>query len=415
MMRAIFATGFAVLALAGPSQAQSGADQLRDFLYEGRIAEGIETFGTRTEDPEAAFGLGFLTFVSGVEGLAGAFHRHGFDPERGIATSPLLGMPSTAQRRSEPDQISYGAFRDYLEAFVARMDEAHDLLLAASEDTGFAVEIDIMRIRIDIDGDGEAGETESIGAFLAQASGMPPEFGLEGALDEIPDARFAFDAADAIWLAGYSQVLAFHADFLLAHDFGDFFTAVMHRFFPGAGLPMEDHRPSGSLFMDRDSDVLIADAIAAIHTLNWPVTDRERLLHAQDRALAVIALSRRNWEAILAETDDNLEFIPSPYQTPVHEEMVVTKAMVSAWHEALDSAERILTGDLLLPHWRFANLGFDLNRYFETAERTDLVLILTGYDARPFMREGKIASAEDFALANDVFGDAIWGYMFWFN
>lgn len=413
-MRAFVASGFAVLAAAMPAQAQSDAELLRGFLYEGRIAEGIETFAAQ-DDPEAAFGLGFLTFVSGVEDLAAAFYRHGFDPERGIATSPLFGMPTASERTHEPDALAYDAFRTYLESFVETMDSAHDLLLAASEDRAFAIEIDIMRVRIDIDGDGVAGETESIGAFLAQAAGIAPELGLGEGVEDIPDLTFGFDAADAIWLAGYSQILAFNADFLLAHDFETFFDAVMHRLFPGAGLPMEAHVPAESLFFDRDSDALLADALTAIHTINWPVTDGARLKRAQERALAVIGLSRRNWEAILAETDDNLELIPSPYQTPVNEGMEITKAMVTAWHEALDSVEKVLTGELLLPHWRFAGVGFDLDLYFSQAQRTDIVLLLAGFDALPFLREGEIASEEDFAATNEVFGDAIWGYALWFN
>ena len=412
-MRAVVA-GIAVAALAAPVQAQSSADDLRDFLYEGRIAEGIEAFAGRQDDAEAAFGLGFLTFAAGVEDLAAAFYRHGFDPQRGIATSPIFGMPAAPERSKEPEALAYGDFRTYLEDFVVTMDGAHELLLAASEDRAFAVELDIMQIRIDIDGDGVAGEMESIGAFLARASGMSRELGVGSELEGLPTS-FAFDAADAIWMAGYSQILAFNADFILAHDFGDFFVAIMHRLFPGAWLPMEAYAPAGSLFMDRDSDALLADAIAAIHTLNWPVIDRERLLGARDRALAVLDLSRRNWEAILAETDDNREFIPSPYQTPVHEDMKITKAMVSAWHEALDSTGRVIRGELLLPHWRFSGVGFDLNLYFEEAERTDLVLLFTGLDALPFLREGEIASEEDFAATNAVFGDAIWGYALWFN
>lgn len=412
-MRVIVA-GIAIAALSAPVQAQSSADDLRGFLYEGRIAEGIEAFLARQDDAEAAFGLGFLTFAAGIEDLAAAFYRHGFNPQRGIAVSPIFGLPTAPESTEVPQALAYGDFRTYLEEFVVTMDAAHDLLLAASEDRDFAVELDIMAIRIDIDGDGVAGATESIGAFLAQAGGMVPDLELEDELDDMP-LSFAFDAADAIWLAGYSQILAFNADFALAHEFGDFFTAIMHRLFPGAGLPMEDYAPSDSLFMDRDSDALLADAIAAVHTINWPVIDRERLVRTRNRALAVLNLSRRNWEAILAETDDNREFIPSPYQTPVHEDMKITKQMVSAWHDALDSTERVIRGELLLPHWRFSGVGFDLNLYFEAAERTDLVLLFTGMDALPFLREGDIASAEDFASANEVFGDAIWGYALWFN
>ena len=74
----------------------------------------------------------------------------------------------------------------------------------------------------------------------------------------------------------------------------------------------------------------------------------------------------------------------------------------------------MLAGELLIPHWRF-NKGFDLKAYFENATRTDLVMLITGYDALPFLKDGPIASPESFAEANRVFGDALIGYAFWFN
>ena len=201
----------------------------------------------------------------------------------------------------------------------------------------------------------------------------------------------------------------------LAHDFETFFDAVMHRIFPGAGLPMERHVSDGQLFMDRDSDALLADAIAAIHTINWPVEHPERLLGVQERLLEIFDLSRRNWAAILAETDDHLEFMPAPRQTALHEGMVITKPMVEAWLETLDVSERIVTGELLLPHWRYSRLGFDLDAFFNGAERTDMVMLFTGHDALPFLKEGAIADAQSFAAANAVFGSSIFDYALWFN
>lgn len=291
------------------------------------------------------------------------------------------------------------------------------LLVTASEGE-FAVEIDVAKIRVDIDGDGEAGETESVGAFLAMAAGVGERVDMGTGLAPemvLPASVFAFDGSDALWLAGYSQVLAAQSDFLLAHDFEDFFNAALHRLFPGAGLPMEAYASDGQMFMDRDTDALLADAIAMIHTIDWPVIERERLLAVRDRALAMIDLSRRNWAAILAETDDNLEFMPAPGQTPQTTVMAVTKPMVEAWLETLDVAEAIIGGELLLPHWRYRNLGFDLAAWVEGAERTDLVLLFTGLDALPYLREGEIADAESFAAANSVFGRSIWNYALWFN
>src|SRR5690606_15103041 len=129
---------------------------------------------------------------------------------------------------------------------------------------------------------------------------------------------------------------------------------------------------------------------------------------------AITGLSRRNWEAILAETDDNRELLPSPRQHGITPDAMITEEQVNAWMAALDTADQVLDGTLLIPHWRFQK-GFDLKAYFETARKTDLVMLITGYDALPFLKDGPIASAESFRAANEVFGDALIGYAFWFN
>ena len=68
----------------------------------------------------------------------------------------------------------------------------------------------------------------------------------------------------------------------------------------------------------------------------------------------------------------------------------------------------------ILPHWRFKQ-GFDLKAWFETAERTDVVMLLTGKDALPYLRDGPIADADSFAAANAAFGDEFLLYALWFN
>ena len=236
----------------------------------------------------------------------------------------------------------------------------------------------------------------------------------DGAPAAMPDASIGFDRADAIWLAGYSQVFASHADFLLAHDFSDLVNASFHRFFPHAGLPMEKYQLGGSIMIDPWSDSALGDVIAAVHSLNMKVIDADRLKGVLARLTSITALSRQNWQAILAETDDNRELVPSPRQTPIVPGGVVTQATVDAWMATLDTADEILDGKLLVPHWRFKQ-GFDLAAYFNTAKRTDIVMLLTGYDALPFLKDGPVANAASFAAANKVFGDQMLGYAFWFN
>src|SRR5690606_20270601 len=135
-------------------------------------------------------------------------------------------------------------------------------------------------------------------------------------VDAMPDLIVGFDNADAIWFAGYANIAAAPVDLVLAHDFSAFFDAYMHRIFPRAGLPMEEYVRGGTLLMDPDGDTFIADLVAALHTAEFPVEDPARLAGVLGRLNAITALSRRNWELILAETDDNRELVPSPRQTP---------------------------------------------------------------------------------------------------
>jgi hypothetical protein len=192
------------------------------------------------------------------------------------------------------------------------------------------------------------------------------------------------------------------------------FAATFHRIFPQAGLPMQDYASGGMLMMDPASDAAIADAVAFVHTFNFPVVEPERFTGVLERLKAVTAHSRQNWDAIRAETDDNRELVPSPAQTSLVPDVAVTEEVVDAWMATLDSVDQILAGELLIPHWRFRQ-GFDLAAYFETAERTDAVMIFTGYGALPYLKDGPVADAEAFQDGLAVFGDNFPGFALWFN
>ncbi|UXN72260.1 hypothetical protein N8D56_12730 [Devosia sp. A8/3-2] len=127
-------------------------------------------------------------------------------------------------------------------------------------------------------------------------------------------------------------------DLISAHDFSDFFNAYLHRVFPKSGLPMQDYGSGGVLFLDGNSDAGIADMIAAIHTMNFPVLDTARLAGVLTRLKSITALSRQNWDAILAETDDNRELVPSPTQTSLVPEAPVTqKRSMPGWQRSTPS------------------------------------------------------------------------------
>ena len=423
------ALAFSGLLLAAPPvQASDVGTIIREALTSGDLEGGSDQLAPylASEHPEAMFGTGLIWFVSAVEELSQALYRHGFETPATGPLGPEFQMP--VPRNPDPEPVDYDKVREILSTFVDRLDAAREILEGAGAAGDYVVVLDPMTFRIDVNGDGTAETTETIGNIIGLSAGLarpgarpdePPstsgrEAGEDDAGAALPDTSIGFDRADAIWLAGYSQVLAGQADFVLAHDFSGLVETTFHRFFPRAGLPMQDYQRGGQLVLDPETDTAIADLIAFIHTLNWPVVEPDRLARVLVRGKSVLDLSRRNWDAILAETDDQRELVPSPSQTSIVPDGVVTDEVVAAWRETLDVAERVLDGDLLAPHWRFAQ-GFDLNAYFETATRTDIVMLLTGYDAVPFLRDGPVASAESFAAANRVLGNDLLGYVFWFN
>ena len=85
----------------------------------------------------------------------------------------------------------------------------------------------------------------------------------------------------------------------------------------------------------------------------------ERRQTARLKLLEMIRLSRENWKAILAETDNDREWLPGPQQPGINPltGLAVTEEGGAAWHEALQMAEDLLEGRVLLPHFRIADEG----------------------------------------------------------
>lgn len=429
-MRILTVVATATLMLPGAAMASDVGDELPQRLYDGTLVEARQAAidGCIEYNTDACFAAGLAELIGGVEGLSQALYRHGATTPGTPAAAMLLGMgldggAAPAPANPNPEPLSYEQLRVMLGDYVVAMDSARGYFELGGFGT-YVVTIDPLRVRIDLDGDGTAREGETLGAMLASVGELadipapdgPPPDGKSKTKDTEPevDSTIGFDSSDAIWFAGYTQVAAAPVDLLLAHDFSEFFSAYMHRVFPDAGLPMQDYSHGSTLFMDPDSDAFIADIVAAIHTADFPVTDSERLAGVLARLNAITALSRKNWELILTETDDNRELVPSPRQTSLVPGSTVTQETVNAWMATLDTVDEILAGKLLVPHWRFKQ-GFDLKAYFETASETDLVMLLTGQGALPYLKAGPIADAQSFAEANRVFGTDWINYAFWFN
>ena len=369
-----------------------------------------ELDAAKASDPLAAYAAGSVQFFVALEKLAGGLHRHGFESPQSFML-PLMRLPVPANPNPEP--LTYEGFRQILSDFREAMGQSAATLALVPAGADIGLEVDLARLGIDLDGDGKIAPQESAAAIMAALS--------SGAA--APDASalvFRFDRADGYWLQGYANFLMAQSDFWLAHDFRQAFDESFHMLFPKAKLPMQDtlvplDEQSGSMFA---SEWRIADFVSFIHLINWEVAEPERRKAARAELLEMIRLSREDWKAIRAETDNDREWLPGPQQSGVHRltGLEVTQIEVQAWHAALQMAEDLLEGRKLLPHFRFADKGINMKRFFDEPKTFDLVLSITGPGVVPYLEQGPMLTSEEWWALQSQFGGA--GFMtfaLWFN
>ena len=161
----------------------------------------------------------------------------------------------------------------------------------------------------------------------------------------------------------------------------------------------------------------LADAIAFIHVLDWPVVQPDRMKEARQHLLQMISLSRENWRRIKAETDNRVEWLPGPQQTSHMRNLRVTENRVQGWGIFLDEFEAVLNGTRLIPHWRIATerRGINLKRLFDEPAALDLVLLLQGSAALPYLEDGETVQTSTVDTVFNLMGSGLIGYFFWFN
>ena len=369
-----------------------------------------ELDAAKASDPLAAYAAGSVQFFVALEKLAGGLHRHGFESPQSFML-PLMRLPVPANPNPEP--LTYEGFRQILSDFREAMGQSAATLALVPARADIGLEVDLARLGIDLDGDGKIAPQESAAAIMAALSSGTAA----------PDASalvFRFDRADGYWLQGYANFLMAQSDFWLAHDFRQAFDESFHMLFPKAKLPMQDtlvplDEQSGSMFA---SEWRIADFVSFIHLVNWEVAEPERRKAARAELLEMIRLSREDWKAIRAETDNDREWLPGPQQSGVHRltGLEVTQIEVQAWHAALQMAEDLLEGRKLLPHFRFADKGINMKRFFDEPKTFDLVLSITGPGVVPYLEQGPMLTSEEWWALQSQFGGA--GFMtfaLWFN
>ena len=396
----------AFLVVPAIAHADSAAvDKTVETLRSGQLTAGAaslsEMVAADSANDEARFGLGMVRFVQAIEHLSQGFYRYGLQPPHSVMM-PIVRLPVPDNPNPEP--IDYEKFRALLLTFVTDLDAAEKTM--AGMGTGeVKLPVNLVTVRYDANGDGTPAADETLVAALARFFDTDPS-DIMGR-----DMTVAFDRADAYWLRGYCHVLMSISEFLLAHDWHESFDDSFHIFFPRAHSPFQEAlAPPGTGFIS--SETAIADLISFLH-IRWPVVEPQRLAAVREHLKQVTALSRQDFAAIVAETDNDREWIPNPKQTGAAGSPVTTE-QIAAWHAVLDTFDGLLDGTLLMPHWRLKQ-GVNLRRVFEEPRPFDLILWITGPAALPYVENGRVLTSKEWRDMTAAFEGSFGSYAIWFN
>lgn len=391
-----------------------GAAQERlveQYLESGRLAEGRAAVESALQKEPASdslrFQLGLVQFFGAVERFSQGMYRYGLHESIFHRSLPFLRFPVEINLR--PEQATNAAVRQVLQRFLTDLAEASKTLALIPDGSPVHYPLRFGRVRLDLNGDGKIGPKEELWRVMAELTAA-------STVDEKNAARFGvhLDAADARWLEGYCHLIQALGEVVLAYDTSEVFARCGHLFFSHTDSPYgflleqtQDSSEWGEIF----------DAIAFVHLLNFPLLEGPRLEVARQHLLTVIALSRRSWDCILAESDDRYEWIPGPRQRGVVPGARITPEMIASWRSFLDESEALLEGKKLLPFWRGQepNRGVNLRKVLTQPRPLDAVLWLQGTAAAPYLEEGPVSPTEFWRQLNRAFRGNFLGFAIWFN
>ncbi|QDV79509.1 hypothetical protein [Botrimarina mediterranea] len=390
------------------------AASIDEMLANGKLAaaeKSLQEFLDATpNDALALTQLGAVKFLGAVERLGQASYRFGTGDSL-MRAMPFFRLP--VPPNDEPQKVGYENVREVLEQFVAELAEVEAILVKVG-DRDVKWLVDIAALRMDFNADGKAEASESLGAAYRSMTRMRDEKAEEDAF------VVGLDTADVYWLRGYCHVLCALGESLLAYDQQRMFDHTAQLVFPKSELKHDflTHDTPGADERQQRSkrwQYQFADAIAMIHLVDWPLAEPERLKRAHGHLLLMVETSRDSWRSILAETDNDHEWIPGPEQQSVLPRGALSQEQIDAWQTFLDEAESLLEGEKLAPFWRESDQGVNLRRVFYEPTQLDLVLWVQGSAAAPYLEEGPKTEEETWMMLQRVFRGNFIGFAFWIN
>ncbi len=392
--------------LASFSLAQK--DVFNSALVNGKLGAAEMVLLDRLEQNPSeltAYQLGVIQFLRSIEKLSQSWYKYGNISVDSLGMLvPILRLP--VAENPNPEEITYKKFRQVFIDFNNDLAKAQETLSKIKDDK-VKLELPFDKIRLDLNGDGKAQENELL-LNLFMAYNRAFEITNE-------DFRVSFDKADVYWLRGYSHLIMAMLDTYLAYDGRELFERTAQLSFAKANTPYNELFSS---YNNSESPVDIAeivDLVAFFHLINLPLEDASKMKSALNHLKEVIRLSRLNWQTIMAETDNDHEWIANPNQDSVVP-VEVTTEMIDGWQVFLDEAEDILNGEKLIPYWRIGDTkGINLNKFFSQPSKFDLILWIQGTDTLAYVEEGELSRGDTWRQLQELFRGNFIGFAIWFN
>jgi hypothetical protein len=341
--------------------------------------------------------------LRGLERLGQNLHEYGLR-EQNVLGMNIVVLNLPFGKNEHPKKLTYEKARAIVQDWVTDLDAA-EKTLAAITDPNVNLSVSVDQISFTV------GAAQPVRLLeVLSVTGLAPR---GGGVAYTEPLVIHFDRADVAWLRGYCHLLSAIGNVVLAHDGRELFSHTAHLFFkdvdtPYAFLKLPTESNGGWDF------AYISDLIAVIHLMRLPVVEPERMKAALNHLEQMLALSREMWKFVLAETDNDHEWIPNPKQKGPFG-VTIAQPQIDAWMKFLDESQALLAGRLLVPFWRDPTKGVNLRRVFTEPQTLDIVLWVQGTAAAPYLEAGQKTSPETWTRLMDVFQGNFFRFFVWIN
>jgi len=367
-------------------QGQPGTPEALDerpvavILADSGLAAADAALASRQRTAETGFQLGAVRFLRAIETLLQVRYES-YNGEVEFIPGLTAPLPPNPQASFRPDFVAR-AFTGALE-HLAGAGEA----LKPATDGDFATELPLDAVWFDVDRNGQRADWESLRAIM-QGLGAQADWDAFG-------GTIRFDTADAEWLAAYVHLMSGTAELVLSVDP----TSAIRTVHEGR-VALEAAGAVGAPDMLFGGDEWI-DMAAAVLTAIDGKPEAARTRAALEHYRQMIAHNRRFWPELMAETDNDREWLPNPRQTSPFG-VAITDEVATSWQAVLTELEDMLEGRTLIPFWRTprapdgapATVGINLRRLLTDPGDMNAALLIQGAAIAPYLERGKLVSME---------------------